>query len=119
MRRNPLAPFSRNQPCWCGSGRKYKMCHGRGPRWPPGARLPESPPEEGGIWVAPDVHFTEEALADLTQQMKGSPIWGPSEQPEQRPLLIDSFSARLAEIPAQDPVLSLSEAGMMRNDALA
>ncbi|MBO0894517.1 MAG: SEC-C domain-containing protein [Acidimicrobiales bacterium] len=19
----------RNQPCWCGSGRKYKQCHGR------------------------------------------------------------------------------------------
>ncbi|MGH9274224.1 MAG: SEC-C metal-binding domain-containing protein, partial [Acidimicrobiales bacterium] len=19
----------RNQPCWCGSGKKYKLCHGR------------------------------------------------------------------------------------------
>jgi preprotein translocase subunit SecA len=19
----------RNEPCWCGSGKKYKLCHGR------------------------------------------------------------------------------------------
>ena len=33
----PMAPVvrseeektGRNQPCWCGSGKKYKMCHGR------------------------------------------------------------------------------------------
>ena len=24
----PLLP-KRNEPCWCGSGRKYKQCHGR------------------------------------------------------------------------------------------
>ncbi len=23
-------PMSRNQPCWCGSGKKFKNCHGRG-----------------------------------------------------------------------------------------
>jgi uncharacterized protein YecA (UPF0149 family) len=21
--------IGRNDPCWCGSGRKYKRCHGR------------------------------------------------------------------------------------------
>jgi hypothetical protein len=21
--------LGRNQPCWCGSGKKYKLCHGR------------------------------------------------------------------------------------------
>jgi preprotein translocase subunit SecA len=21
--------LGRNQPCWCGSGKKFKMCHGR------------------------------------------------------------------------------------------
>jgi preprotein translocase subunit SecA len=21
--------MGRNQPCWCGSGKKYKLCHGR------------------------------------------------------------------------------------------
>ncbi|MBD0337262.1 MAG: YchJ family protein [Cyanobacteria bacterium Co-bin13] len=25
----PLAP-QRNAPCWCGSGKKFKLCHGRG-----------------------------------------------------------------------------------------
>ena len=23
----PAQPPGRNQPCWCGSGRKYKQCH--------------------------------------------------------------------------------------------
>ena len=21
--------MGRNQPCWCGSGKKFKLCHGR------------------------------------------------------------------------------------------
>ncbi|MFE4106924.1 YchJ family protein [Almyronema epifaneia] len=25
----PLAP-KRNEPCWCGSGKKFKQCHGKG-----------------------------------------------------------------------------------------
>ena len=23
----PPAPVGRNEPCWCGSGKKYKQCH--------------------------------------------------------------------------------------------
>ncbi|MHB8430631.1 MAG: SEC-C metal-binding domain-containing protein, partial [Acidimicrobiales bacterium] len=22
--------LGRNEPCWCGSGKKYKLCHGAG-----------------------------------------------------------------------------------------
>jgi SEC-C motif len=25
---DPLAPLGRNEECWCGSGAKYKRCHG-------------------------------------------------------------------------------------------
>ena len=25
----PKAKLGRNDPCWCGSGKKYKRCHGR------------------------------------------------------------------------------------------
>jgi len=25
----PNAKIGRNDPCWCGSGKKYKRCHGR------------------------------------------------------------------------------------------
>ncbi|WP_418888473.1 SEC-C metal-binding domain-containing protein [Mycolicibacterium neoaurum] len=25
---DPLAPLGRNEVCWCGSGVKYKRCHG-------------------------------------------------------------------------------------------
>lgn len=116
---DPLQPLSRNQSCWCGSGRKYKLCHGRGPRWPPGAPLPDDPPENGGIWVAPDVALEPEAIEDLTRQMTGAPIWTPSDEPAQRPMIVDSFSAQLARVPAKDPLLSLAQVGMMRNDGIA
>jgi uncharacterized protein YecA (UPF0149 family) len=26
--RTPQSKIGRNDPCWCGSGRKYKLCHG-------------------------------------------------------------------------------------------
>jgi len=115
----PLAPRSRNQACWCGSGLKYKLCHGRGPRWPPGAPLPETAPEDGGVWIAPDVALAKEAIEDLTRQITGAPIWPPTDEPTQRPLIVDAFSARIAGVPAHDSLLSLAEAGMMRNDAFA
>ncbi len=28
--RRPVAKLGRNDPCHCGSGRKYKKCHGAG-----------------------------------------------------------------------------------------
>jgi len=30
----PRPELGRNQPCWCGSGRKYKVCHQRRETWP-------------------------------------------------------------------------------------
>jgi hypothetical protein len=32
---NPGAGLRRNEPCWCGSGRKYKVCHLRANELPP------------------------------------------------------------------------------------
>ena len=29
LRLEPLPPPQRNQPCPCGSGKKYKQCHGK------------------------------------------------------------------------------------------
>ena len=29
VRKNPNEQIGRNDPCWCGSGKKYKNCHGR------------------------------------------------------------------------------------------
>jgi len=26
--RPPKTKLGRNEPCWCGSGRKFKLCHG-------------------------------------------------------------------------------------------
>ncbi|HET9257379.1 MAG TPA: SEC-C metal-binding domain-containing protein, partial [Pseudonocardiaceae bacterium] len=36
----PRPALGRNQPCWCGSGRKYKACHLRNERFPLDERTP-------------------------------------------------------------------------------
>ena len=38
--------LDRNDPCWCGSGKKYKRCHlNKGARGGPGKDRPLPPPE--------------------------------------------------------------------------
>jgi hypothetical protein len=49
---DPLRPFSRNEICWCGSGRKYKVCHLIRNLTPPGAPLPPDP--EDGVYISPN-----------------------------------------------------------------
>ena len=29
MMKSPTEKLGRNEPCWCGSGKKFKLCHGR------------------------------------------------------------------------------------------
>jgi len=41
------AKIGRNDPCPCGSGRKYKRCHGGGPSAPPGKAAPQDSPPAG------------------------------------------------------------------------
>ncbi len=117
MPHDPFESPSRNQPCWCGSSRKYKLCHGTGPRWPAGAPLPEEEPKDG-IWISPDTTLSQKALDGLVAQMSGAPIWAPSDEPKQRPLVVEEFSARLASVPLLRPTVSLKAIAAERNDGL-
>jgi preprotein translocase subunit SecA len=29
LMKSPTEKIGRNEPCWCGSGKKFKLCHGR------------------------------------------------------------------------------------------
>ncbi len=113
--RDPLAPYGRNDPCWCGSGEKYKACHGDGPRWPPGAPIPaDRSDDEKSIQIAPDVTMSRDAMNDLTRQMAGAPIHMPSSEPQPEPLRVTEFSARLAATEPLVPSVSLAELGCQR-----
>lgn len=57
---DPLRSFGRNELCWCGSGRKYKVCCSRLPRSPIGAPLPDDP--EDSYNIAPGVTLARGAL---------------------------------------------------------
>ena len=61
-----VAPASRNSPCPCGSGRRYKDCHGSLARSAAGAKMPSAPSlrsayrAPGGEWA-----HLDEATRDL------------------------------------------------------
>ncbi|UXA15825.1 SEC-C domain-containing protein (plasmid) [Mycobacterium sp. SMC-8] len=58
---DPLAPLGRNEMCWCGSGVKYKRCHGNHrPGSQPGAPLP--PDLEGSVFLSPTVNMAGDAI---------------------------------------------------------
>lgn len=112
-----LGPYGRNDPCWCGSGKKYKVCHGTGPRFPPGAPI-EKESKEGETWIAPDVALSRQAMDDMLAQMTGAPIFMPSDEMQQPPLQVSQFSARLAEVEALQPSLPFGVLGGQRFEVL-
>jgi hypothetical protein len=58
---DPLDTLNRNEWCWCGSGSKYKRCHGdHRPGSAPGAPLPDDP--RGSTYLSPTVAMADDAL---------------------------------------------------------
>lgn len=58
---DPLDTLGRNERCWCGSGLKYKRCHGDyRPGSAPGAPLPDDP--KGSTYLSPTVAMANDAL---------------------------------------------------------
>ena len=110
-----LLDIGRNDPCWCGSRRKYKRCHGDwSPRHPVGAPLPEDPP--GKLWLAPDTLIDAEALVHSADH--GPPLVLPDERPRARREPVDQITARVA---AAQPMSSveLIDLAHLRDDLLA
>lgn len=98
---DPLAPFSRNEPCWCGSAKKYKKCHGvHHPPSQPGEPLPPDR-EDGSFFVSPTVTFAKDALSFPDE---GIDLHIPTGRPEARPIQVDLLAERVAA--AGSPALS-------------
>lgn len=113
-----LPPYGRNDPCWCGSGRKYKQCHGSGPASLPGAPVP--PDDDEGYWVSPTVRINRGAMrasdafgeggVPITVQREDRPVAGP--------LIVPKYGALLASASGVANS-TFSECGMHRFTVLA
>lgn len=109
---DPLAPFDRLDPCWCGSDTTYLLCHKRfaSPRHPPGA--PVGPDDDEYISLSPDVRLARAAIPSMMPA--GAPLHLPAEVPTPRPLSATAFDHAVASsIPDDDPATP-SELGRAR-----
>lgn len=109
---DPLEPFGRQEKCWCGSGRTYRMCHHRWavPQSAPGAPVPSD--SEGGIFLSPTVKLAESAIAGMMPG--GAPIYLDKGERTVRPVQVSEFERYAAGLELDDDTLRPRELGLLR-----
>jgi hypothetical protein len=110
---NPLAPFNRNDACWCGSGRKYKDCHLIRGLSAPGAAVPADTADS--IFISPDTSVAKNALEGNGVDV---PITVQHPTPQAVPVRVDAAVRALAAEAADDPPMSHADAGRLRYGVL-
>jgi len=110
---DPLGDRGRNEPCWCGSGKKYKACHGDHlPGSKPGDPVPADTDE--GIYISPNTVVAPGAFSNAASQ--GAPILMPTGKPEPSAVVYTNWDQHLASAtPAPaDAALSPERLGRLR-----
>lgn len=112
---DPLAPLGRNEECWCGSGVKYKRCHGNHrPASQPGATLP--PDREDSLFISPTVCMAKDAI---TVREGGAPLRIVETELTARAVEFSNWDAHLVEVAASaGRVLSPSDLGRLRVEVI-
>lgn len=113
---NPLQSPGRNEPCWCGSGRKYKTCHGihRADSLP-GAPLPDDQP--GSTWIAPDLKLADGALREMMPG--GTPLVLPEAGPAPHAIPVTNWEVELPRaLEDTSEVLTPESLGRLRVEVL-
>jgi hypothetical protein len=113
---DPLASLGPNEHCWCGSGAKYKRCHGNHrPASQPGAPLPSDP--QGSTFLSPTVTLADDAI---TIGDSGAPIQiTSSSEPTARAVEYTNWDQRLVEVAATGQgALSPSDLGRLRVEVM-
>lgn len=111
-----LAPYGRNEPCWCGSKKKYKFCHGdKRPASLPGAVLP--PDVEGSRYLSPS---TSILISALTQSLpEGTGFYLPPSGPAPTSISYTNWEEDLsAAMTGGQDALSLNSLGGLRIEVL-
>lgn len=111
-----LAPYGRNEPCWCGSKRKYKVCHGV-QRPPSGAGAPLPPDLDGAMFLSPSTSVAMDAL--MESMPEGVPLTMPAAGPEPKSISYTNWDAELARgLGGADEALSVEALGGLRIEVL-
>jgi hypothetical protein len=111
-----LAPYGRNEPCWCGSQRKYKYCHGnQRPASLPGAPLPQD--DEGIKFLSPSTSVLTSALTG--SMPVGTGLYLPPSGPAPTAISYTNWDEDLGAVMANSQdALSLRELGGLRVEVL-
>lgn len=111
-----LAPLGRNEVCWCGSGVKYKRCHGdHRPGSQPGAPLP--PDREGSVFLSPTANMATDAI---TIPEGGAPFRIAETELAARAVEYTNWDSHLIEVATSaGQVLSPSDLGQLRVEVLS
>ncbi|CAN5373575.1 hypothetical protein BH09ACT10_BH09ACT10_03900 [soil metagenome] len=110
-----LGTYGRNEPCWCGSMRKYKRCHGNDrPPSTPGAPLP--PDRDGSLYLSPSTAVTIEALSSFLPA--GTPITIPSQEPAPSAVTFSNWEQDLTTASVDVDALTPLNLGALRVEVL-
>jgi hypothetical protein len=114
---NPLAPLGRQDECWCGSGRTYRLCHKRWaqPRSAPGAKLPPDP--VGGRYLSPSVLLADSALPMMMPE-GGVPLVIPPDRPHASAIVASHLETLVAHAKPFAATLSPQKLGLLRLEVL-
>lgn len=113
---DPLAPLNRQDPCWCGSCKTYRLCHRKlhSPRSQPGDTVPDD--AEDSIWISPGLAMKPSLLAEMLPA--GTPIMAPSSAPEPKAVRYSELERLTAAAKHEGDALSPKTLGKLRVEAL-
>lgn len=114
---DPLAPLNRQDPCWCGSGKTYRLCHRKlhTPRSQPGDPVPED--DNDTIWLSPSIRMNRSLLPGM-MPAGGVPIMAPTTEPGPRAVRYSELERLAAHGRHEGSVKSPEALGKLRVEVL-
>lgn len=113
---DPFSVLQRQDPCWCGSGKTYRLCHRKmqTPGSQPGDVLPED--TDDSIWISPSISMPR-ALSRMMAP-RGTSITVPSNVPQPKAVQFSELDRLAAYATHEGKPLDPKELGRLRVEAL-
>ena len=114
---DPLTPLNRQDPCWCGSGKTYRLCHRRlhSPRSQPGDPIPED--EHDSVWLSPTTRVARSLLPKM-MPAGGVPLMAPTTEPGPRAVRYSELERLAAHTQKEGSAKSPEALGKLRVQVL-
>lgn len=114
---DPLAPLGRQEQCWCGSQKTYRVCHKRWTRPQSQVGAPIPPDRDDVVFLSPKTSLARALIPNLMPP-GGAPITMPSEEIAARPTAIAGLEWAIAHSRAEEDSLGPKELGELRSNLL-